>query len=275
MKVKKKFLITVGREYGSGGKVIAEQIGKDLDIKVYDKNLIEMIAKKHDLDKDTLVNDDERLSNPFFEPYINYGIDTASRSSRLFALQSQIIREEANEGPAIFLGRCADDILWEYPDVIRIFIYAPKADRVERIMNVEGISESLAAEKIIRRMDKQRKAYYQFYTDKKWGTPEGMDFMINSSALGIDGTVKCASWELYEHSNNSISHRVSQEPVEKRRTAAQGVRYHMTDGSCAAVLFFPADCRRAQWKALTRRARRSKNAEAFLNFYHSSSRHIR
>ena len=106
MKVKKKFLITVGREYGSGGKVIAEQIGKDLDIKVYDKNLIEMIAKKHDLDKDTLVNDDERLSNPFFEPYINYGIDTASRSSRLFALQSQIIREEANEGPAIFLGRC-------------------------------------------------------------------------------------------------------------------------------------------------------------------------
>ena len=167
MKVKKKFLITVGREYGSGGKVIAEQIGKDLDIKVYDKNLIEMIAKKHDLDKDTLVNDDERLSNPFFEPYINYGIDTASRSSRLFALQSQIIREEANEGPAIL-----------------------KADRVERIMNVEGISESLAAEKIIRRMDKQRKAYYQFYTDKKWGTPEGMDFMINSSALGIDGTVK-------------------------------------------------------------------------------------
>ena len=190
MKVKKKFLITVGREYGSGGKVIAEQIGKDLDIKVYDKNLIEMIAKKHDLDKDTLVNDDERLSNPFFEPYINYGIDTASRSSRLFALQSQIIREDANEGPGIFLGRCADDILWEYPDVIRIFIYAPKADRVERIMNVEGISESLAAEKIIRRMDKQRKAYYQFYTDKKWGTPEGMDFMINSSALGIDGTVK-------------------------------------------------------------------------------------
>ena len=92
MKVKKKFLITVGREYGSGGKVIAEQIGKDLDIKVYDKNLIEMIAKKHDLDKDTLVNDDERLSNPFFEPYINYGIDRLSSSAAAQMIFSGSIR---------------------------------------------------------------------------------------------------------------------------------------------------------------------------------------
>ena len=190
MKLLKKVLITLGREYGSGGRVIAEALGKELGIKVYDKNLIEMISERHNIDPDVLEATDEHISNPFFDPYISYGIDTASRSSRLFALQSNIIRDAANEGPAIFVGRCANDILWEYPDVVSIFIYAPKADRVARIMEKESIAEDLAAEKIIRRMDKARKSYYQFYTDKKWGSTEGMDLMINSSAVGIDGAVK-------------------------------------------------------------------------------------
>ena len=189
MKLLKKVLITIGREYGSGGKAIAETLGKDLDVKVYDKNLIEMISERHNIDPDVLEATDEHISNPFFDPYISYGIDTASRSSRLFALESNIIREAANEGPAIFVGRCANDILWEFPDVVNIFVYAPKADRVARIMMKEGIAEDLAAEKIIRRMDKARRSYYQFYTDKKWGSTEGMDLMINSSALGIEGSV--------------------------------------------------------------------------------------
>ncbi|MDO4805222.1 MAG: cytidylate kinase-like family protein [Lachnospiraceae bacterium] len=189
MKLSKNFHVTIGREYGSGGKAIAEALGEDLGIKVFDKNIIQMISEQHNIDPDVLEATDEHISNPFFDPYISYGIDTASRSSRLFALQSRIIRDAANEGPAIFVGRCADDILWEFPDVVNIFIYAPKADRVKRIMKKENITEDLAAEKIIRRMDKARRTYYQFYTDKKWGTPEGMDLMINSSALGIEGTV--------------------------------------------------------------------------------------
>lgn len=188
MKLLKKVIITIGREYGSGGKAIAEALAKDLGIKLYDKNLIELIAERHNIDPDVLEATDERISNPFFDPYISYGIDTASRSSRLFALQSNIIREAANEGSAIFVGRCANDILWEYPDVVRIFIYAPKLDRIQRIMVKEGIAEDLAAEKIIRRMDKARRSYYQFYTDKKWGSSEGMDLLINSSVLGIEGT---------------------------------------------------------------------------------------
>lgn len=188
MKLTKTVHITIGREYGSGGKAIAETLGKDLGIKVYDKNLISMIAERHNIDPDVLEATDEHISNPFFDPYISYGIDTASRSSRLFALQSRIIRDAANEGSAIFVGRCADDILWEFPDVVNVFIYAPKADRVKRIMKKEDIADDLAAEKIIRRMDKARRTYYQFYTDKKWGTSEGMDLLINSSALGIQGS---------------------------------------------------------------------------------------
>lgn len=188
MKLTKTVHITIGREYGSGGKAIAETLGKDLGIKVFDKNLIAMIAERHNIDPDVLEATDEHISNPFFDPYISYGIDTASRSSRLFALQSKIIRDAANEGPAIFVGRCADDILWEFPDVVNVFIYAPKADRVKRIMKKEDIADDLAAEKIIRRMDKARRTYYQFYTDRKWGTSEGMDLLINSSALGIQGS---------------------------------------------------------------------------------------
>ncbi len=134
MKLTQKVLITIGREYGSGGRMIAEALGKDLDIPVFDKNMITMIAEKHGFDEADLESDDERLSNPFFEPYIAYGVDTASRSSRLYALQAQIIREEANKGSAIFVGRCADDVLQNYPCLVNIFIYAPRLDRIKRIM---------------------------------------------------------------------------------------------------------------------------------------------
>ncbi len=189
MKLTQKVLITIGREYGSGGRMIAEALGKDLDIPVFDKNMITMIAEKHGFEEADLESDDERLSNPFFEPYIAYGVDTASRSSRLYAMQAQIIREEANKGSAIFVGRCADDVLQNYPCLVNIFIYAPRLDRIKRIMVVEGISDNLAADKIVRRIDKTRRAYYQFYTDQKWGSPENKDLMLNSSALGLEGSV--------------------------------------------------------------------------------------
>ena len=190
MKLKKKVLVTIGREYGSGGKKIAEALGKDLGIPVYDKNLLKIIAEKHDIDADLLENDDENLSNPFFEPYFTYGIDTASRSSRLFSLQSRIIREKADKESAIFVGRCADDVLSDYDDVVSIFIYAPKDVRIKRIMRTEDIADSLAAEKILKRVDKARRSYYQFYTDRKWGTTDGHDLIINSACLGLKGTLE-------------------------------------------------------------------------------------
>ncbi|MEE3420053.1 MAG: cytidylate kinase-like family protein [Lachnospiraceae bacterium] len=190
MRLTKKVLITIGREYGSGGRVIGETLAKDLDMPCFDRNMIAMIAKKHGLDEDALNSSDERLSNPFFDPYAPYGMDAGAISERLFLLQSNIIREEADKGPAIFIGRCANDILRDYQDVVNIFIYASRNDRVERIMKVEEIDDSLAAAKIVKRTDKTRRSYYQFYTDKKWGSTEGMDLMINSSAVGIPGAVR-------------------------------------------------------------------------------------
>lgn len=198
MKLTKKVLITIGREYGSGGREIAEILSKDLEIPLFDRNMISMIAKKHGFDEDVLTSEDERLANPFFEPYVPYGIETGALSERLFSMQSKIIREEADKGPAIFVGRCADDVLSKYPDVVNIFIFAPHEDRIERIMKNESIDDSLAADKIVRRIDKTRKSYYQFYTDKKWGSSQGMDLMINSSALGTLGTAHLIEFYLKE-----------------------------------------------------------------------------
>ncbi len=189
MNLEKKLLITIGREYGSGGRMIAEKLGEKLDIPVFDKNMLSMIAKKHGFDEDTLVSEDERLSNPFFEPYIPYGLNSGALSERLFTMQSRIIREEADKGSAIFVGRCADDVLKKYDGLVRIFIYAPRNDRIARIMEREQIEDNLAADKIVKRTDKARKSYYQFYTDKKWESYATKDLMINSSILGIDGTV--------------------------------------------------------------------------------------
>lgn len=189
MKLIKKTLITIGREYGSGGRATAEALSRDLNIPVFDKNMISMIAKKHGYDEDALIASDEHLSNPFFEPYSPYGLDTGSISERLFIAQSEIIREEAKKGSAIFVGRCANDVLRKEEGLVNVFIYAPKVKRIERIMSIENIADSLAADKIVRRTDKGRRSYYQFYTDKKWGSTDDMDLMINSGPLGIDGTV--------------------------------------------------------------------------------------
>lgn len=190
MKLKKKVLLTMGREYGSGGKAISDLLSKDLNIPVLDKNMISMIAKKHGYSEEALVSSDERIANPFFEPYATYGPDTGSVSDRLFILQSEIIKEQANKGSAIFIGRCANEILREYEDVVSVFIYAPKKARIQRIMEAEEIDNPSAAEKIIRRMDKTRRSYYQFYTDKKWGSSEGMDLLINSDSIGFTGAVR-------------------------------------------------------------------------------------
>ena len=190
MKLLKKVLITIGRQYGSGGHAIAEKLGQELEIPFYDRNMIAMIAKKHGLDEEALHLDDEKLSSPFLDPYFSYGVDTASRSSRLYSMQAEIIREQADKGSAIFVGRCADDVLRDYENLVNIFIFAPREDRLKRLMDTEGITDPAAIDRLERRVEKARRAYYQFYTDQRWGDKAGKDLMINSSALGYDGTAE-------------------------------------------------------------------------------------
>ena len=187
MELAKKVLITIGREKGSGGRDIGLGLAKDLNIPIFDRNMINIAAKKHGYDEKALSSEDEKLTNPFFEPYTQYGMDSAL-SEKLFIMQSKIIKEEAEKGSAIFIGRCADDVLGDSPDLLNVFIYAPKADRIKRVASAGNISQE-DAEKEVKKIDKQRRAYYQFYTDKKWGSTEGTDMLLNSSSLGIDGCV--------------------------------------------------------------------------------------
>ena len=147
MRLTKKVQICIGREYGSGGHAVAEKLGKDLNINVYDKNLISMIAKKHELDENALHDSDERLANPFFEPYSPYGVETGTISERLYMLQAEIIREEAAKGSSVFVGRCANDILRKYDDVLSFFIFAPKEARIDYIMRADDIADASAADK--------------------------------------------------------------------------------------------------------------------------------
>ena len=190
VKLKRKVLITVGREYGSAGHIVARRLGERLSIPVFDKNLLTIIARKHGLDEITLLSSDERVGNLFFDSYAPYSAESGSISERLFVMQANIIKEEADKGSAIFVGRCANDILRKYDDVLSFFIFAPKEARIDYIMRADDIADASAADKIIRRMDKARRNYYQFYTDRKWGTTDGMDMLLNSAGLGIDGCVR-------------------------------------------------------------------------------------
>lgn len=126
VKLKRKVLITVGREYGSAGHIVARRLGERLSIPVFDKNLLTIIARKHGLDEITLLSSDERVGNLFFDSYAPYSAESGSISERLFVMQANIIKEEADKGSAIFVGRCANDILRKYDDVLSFFIFARK-----------------------------------------------------------------------------------------------------------------------------------------------------
>lgn len=190
MELKKKLIITIGREYGSGGRAVAEKLGKMLSMPVYDKNMLTMAAQKSGIDEDYLASEDERLTNPLFEPYVPFGVDSGSLGERLFDIQRRIIKEKAAASSSIFVGRCSDQILAGYENTFHFFIYAPRLQRIKRIMEVEQIQECSAAEKILKKVDKQRKSYYQFFTDQKWGSTEGKDLMLNTGTLGVEGAAQ-------------------------------------------------------------------------------------
>jgi len=183
----KNFVITIGREYGSGGHEIAEKLAQKLNIPCYDKNMLKIIAEERHMNAETLLSKDEKPLNPFADPYNAYGIGTSYQA--VFQMQSSFIQEKAKEEPCIIVGRCSDYILRDLENAFHFFIYAPVNSRIERIMKVENIAEDLAALRIIKKIDKQRKMYYQFYTDRKWSGTEGKDLMINSSVLEIDECV--------------------------------------------------------------------------------------
>ena len=184
------YIITIGREYGSGGYDIGKKLAEKLNINFYDKNLIDMAAEERGLNIEALNKADEKAANPFVNPFLHPGYENGTVNDRLFWTQSEIIRGLAKKGEScVIIGRCADFVLRDEENVLNIFIQAPLEDRIQRITDKYLIEVPDEARKEVLKVDKRRRSYYQFYTDAKWGGRERKDLVINSSVLGIDGTV--------------------------------------------------------------------------------------
>lgn len=194
----KKTIITIARQYGSGGREIGERVAELLGIPNYDKEFVTMAAEKESaLDPRALEKVDERAtssllytlamgSNLFHSPHVSPALPL---NDRLFAIQCSIIRSLAEEKSCVMIGRCADYVLREHPDRLSVFIYADLDARKKRVAERHGIKESEAID-IINKTDRRRASYYNFYTGNKWGKYDNYHIAINSAVLGIEGTAR-------------------------------------------------------------------------------------
>lgn len=191
-----KFVISIGRQLGSGGKEIAEKLSERLHIPVYDKKLLEVAAKESGLDATVFENADEKESNSLFGGFFSiHGSlsgfvsgGSCMESDQLFLIQSEAIRKIAEREACIIIGRCAEYVLRENPDMVSIFITADTAERVRRIAKKDMLNEEKAKEKI-EKGDKKRRSYHDYYATTRWGEAQSYDLCINSSLMGIEGTV--------------------------------------------------------------------------------------
>lgn len=186
----KPLIINIGRQFGSGGRSVAEALGKKLGIKVYDNDLITEAAQKSGFSTDLLKHADEKrklfsLSSFFSHGGISVTEDYVS-DNEMFKIQSETIKDIASKGSAIFIGRCSDYILREM-DCVDVFISAPMESRKQRIASRLGVSLE-DAESICNKKDRVRETYYNYFTFGNWGVASNYDICIDSSILGIEGT---------------------------------------------------------------------------------------
>lgn len=188
--MEKKTIINIGRQFGSGGKEIALAIGHRLGIKVYDNELITKAAEESGFSKQLFVKSDEKRSLFSFSSFFNTnGYSLANNymgDNELFNIQSKVIRDIAEAGSAIFIGRCSDYILRDMK-CLDVFITAPFEDRVRRISERKGVSEE-EAKQLIERNDRTRETYYNYFTFGNWGMASNYDLCMDSGILGIEGT---------------------------------------------------------------------------------------
>ena len=206
-------IITIGREYGSGGRQIGQEVAKYFGIKCYDKELLEHAANESGICKELFENHDERPTNSFLYSlvmdtysfgYSSSGFTDMPMNHKVFLAQFDTIKNIADEGPCFIVGLCADYALEDYKNCINLFIFGDDDVKTKRIMARYDLTEAKAKEMITKK-DKQRQSYYNYYSSKKWGRADSYDLCINSSILGIEGTVKLIIQyvEDFEKKNNA------------------------------------------------------------------------
>ncbi len=195
----KKVVITIARQYGSGGREIGERVAELLGIPIYDKELITDIASKGSLNEEIIKKADESAANSLLYTLamgsnvlgttMHFGYKMPL-NDKLFILQSDTIKEYARAGSCVIIGRCADYVLRDEEGVLRLFIYGDLDHRQERVRERHPEIKSSQIIDVINKTDKRRSSYYNFYTGNKWGKYDNYDMAINSSTLGIEGTAQ-------------------------------------------------------------------------------------
>lgn len=192
-------IITIARQFGSGGRLIGKELAEKLNIPFLDNELITLAAKESGMSPEVLKGADERVTNSllyglamgYFPP--GYGFNTPEPggftiTDNLFMVQAGIITKKANQEPCVIVGRCADYVLRENPNRVSIFIYADMKSRAERAVQVYGLKPDKVEDEI-RKRDKKRGNYYNYYTNRRWDDFHNYDLLLDSARLGIEQSV--------------------------------------------------------------------------------------
>lgn len=194
---KTKTIVTIGREYGSAGREIGQKLAERLGVKLYDKEMLDRAAKESGICQEIFETHDEKPTNSFLYSLVmdTYSLGYSSGSytdmpinHKVFLAQFDAIKKIADEGPCILVGRCADYALEDYDNVMSLFIHADLQAKIRRIARLYDMTDAKAKDTIIK-TDKKRASYYNYYSNKKWSDAQSYDFCINSSELGIEGSV--------------------------------------------------------------------------------------
>lgn len=206
------FVITIGREFGSGGMDVARKLSERLNVKYYDKELLAMAAKESGLCEEIFENHDEKPTSSFLYSLV---MDTYSVSGyasapfldmplnhKVFLAQFDTIKKLAEKESCIIVGRCADYALADHPNCISVFIHADKEFRINHVMETFQLTQDKAKD-MIQKTDKKRASYYNYYSSKKWGDSRSYNLSLDSSQLGIDGCVEMILKYMEEKQKNN------------------------------------------------------------------------
>ena len=184
-------IITIGREHGSNGHDIARALATELGYTCFDKEIVDTAAENSNFSKEILHSYDEKRVSPYIVPVPHYlGLNESFRlNMQVASAQFDAIRSLADQDNCIFVGRCADYVLRNRENLLRVFIMADEDFRIQTMMKKQNLSED-QARKLIRQVDKDRSSYYKYYTDQIWGERENFDLILNSAKTGVEGAVK-------------------------------------------------------------------------------------
>ena len=195
--ISKKFIVTIARGYGSGGRTIGKMLADSLGVKFYDTDLIRMASDVSGINESLFGQSDEKTkSGVFGKPGVYKGEVIAPGKSgfiseeNLFNYQAMVIKQIAEEGSCVIVGRCADYVLRDDPSVVRVFIYADEEACIKNAADVKGITDRREALKTIASTDKERAAYYKAHTGREWIDARNYDLCLNSGNLGFDKCVE-------------------------------------------------------------------------------------